>query len=449
MRRVCLLSLSIALIQQLSWASYSYYSTYSSGSTQFYKNGTLTNLTTPYGAGVTSSSSNGGSLISNQPVPDGSTNYEAVMTLGIADSGVTYTIYLEATASALLSSPYPQGTFYSVAITPAIVNGNCSANIVVSQVSGSVTTLYTNTIPCHNGMTFHAAATQYGEITLYANTVGSNPVYIGAVPYTKSFTGLAGFGISGAPSGSTSDYIANLQIGPIDRTPPNPVSGANAYVQSNRVDIHAAGTTDDANGIGVGPYFLYRNGQLLAYNSTPDFTDTTVQRATAYSYVLYAMDWHYNLSSPYSLNVTTLPANAVEPRETGIRPTGTYWGGMGEQIDTLFGNLNYTFPLVSAQGRGWTVPLQLSYNSQNWVQDAGGTDWHFGNDSGFGYGWNLQIGVLRRFSLPGSGATDHYEFRDASGAVYRLNQNSNGIWSSLESVYVWYDSNANVLHFPN
>ena len=85
----------------------------------------------------------------------------------------------------------------------------------------------------------------------------------------------------------------------------------------------------------------------------------------------------------------------------------------------------------------------------HWVQDAGGDNWHFGNDSGFGYGWNLQIGVLRRYSLPSSGATDHYEFRDTSGAVYRLTQNNNGVWSSQESVYVWYDSNANILHFPN
>ena len=42
---------------------------------------------------------------------------------------------------------------------------------------------------------------------------------------------------------------------------------------------------------------------------------------------------------------------------------------------------------------------------------------------------------------------DHYQFIDSTGAEYRLNQNNSGVWSSSESLYVWYDSNANILHF--
>jgi hypothetical protein len=87
-----------------------------------------------------------------------------------------------------------------------------------------------------------------------------------------------------------------------------------------------------------------------------------------------ATDFHYNFGPGINITVTTLASGAVEPRQTGLRPTGTYWGGSGEQIDTLFGNLHYSFPFVAAQGRGWTVPLALSYNSQNWVQDASGTN---------------------------------------------------------------------------
>jgi hypothetical protein len=41
----------------------------------------------------------------------------------------------------------------------------------------------------------------------------------------------------------------------------------------------------------------------------------------------------------------------VDPRQVGMRSTGSYWGGAGEQINTLTGNLNYTVPLLSPQGR--------------------------------------------------------------------------------------------------
>ena len=43
----------------------------------------------------------------------------------------------------------------------------------------------------------------------------------------------------------------------------------------------------------------------------------------------------------------------------------------------------------------------------------------------------------------------YYEFSDGSGAVYRLDQNNNGVWTSKESVYVTYDSNAQRLYFNN
>jgi hypothetical protein len=53
-----------------------------------------------------------------------------------------------------------------------------------------------------------------------------------------------------------------------------------------------------------------------------------------------------------------------------VRPDGAYWGAMGEQIDTLSGNLNYTLPLLNPVARGgMSVPFALSYNSQNWRRD--------------------------------------------------------------------------------
>lgn len=456
-----LVLLLLAVFQYPCSAAYTYYQTYNGTTSGFTQNGSLTNVSTPYGPGVTSSASTGGSLISSVAVPDGSVNYEAVMTLGIAHSGVTYTVYMEASPNTLGSSSSATGSFWWLALTPTIAaNGSCSANLTyMEQAHGTTTWESSMVIPCRNGMTLHVATATYGSLVVYGDNTPYGVMLIHRFYYMSGGAtqsdgtplnpvGTAGFGIGGAPAGSTTDYIANLRVGSLDRVDPNPVTGATAYVQSNRVDIHANGTTDDANGIGMGWYYIVRNGQTLFESPTPDFADTTVQPGTQYQYTIFPDDWHYNPGPPVVMYVTTLPSGAVEARETGIRPTGTYWGGTGEQVDVLFGNLNYSLPLIAAQGRGWTVPLTLSYNSQNWVQDASGYNWQFGNDNGFGYGWNLQVGVIRKYSLADWSA-DYYEFRDSSGAVYRLNQNNNGIWTSSESLYVWFDSNANVLHFAN
>src|SRR5439155_6414531 len=119
-----------------------------------------------------------------------------------------------------------------------------------------------------------------------------------------------------------------------------------------------------------------------------------------------AFDLHYNASAPTTVSALTPPNPAVDtppitgasrpmsnpPARIGVHPTGTYWGTGGEQIDMLSGNLNFTLPLLKAQGRGdWSVNLALNYNSQIWRQDTGGT-WNLGMDVGYGFGWRLIAG---------------------------------------------------------
>jgi RHS repeat-associated protein len=91
------------------------------------------------------------------------------------------------------------------------------------------------------------------------------------------------------------------------------------------------------------------------------------------------------------------------------------------------------------------VGFNLAYNSQNWRQDSGGI-WGLGRDVGYGYGWKLTAGSLIPFVIPGSGV-DHYLFVDSSGAEYRLTQNTGGVWTSKESVYVSYNANSARLYF--
>jgi hypothetical protein len=165
--------------------------------------------------------------------------------------------------------------------------------------------------------------------------------------------------------------------------------------------------------------------------------------------VIYPVDFHGNNGPQAVLNVFTPPAGSIDPHRAGVERIGSYWGGAGEQIDLVSGNLNYTVPLVTAIGRnGLTATFALSHNSQNW-RSLGGVDRMLAADTGYGFGWQLMLGSL----LPvwGNDSTiQYYLYTDATGAQYRLDQsNGSGVWSSLNSVYVWYDSNTNRLYFPN
>ena len=65
-------------------------------------------------------------------------------------------------------------------------------------------------------------------------------------------------------------------------------------------------------------------------------------------------------------------------------------------------------PLVKAMGHGgWSVGFNLTYNSQNWRQDPGGT-WQLGEDVGYGYGWKLLAGSLLPLMAPLGFGGAHY-----------------------------------------
>ena len=82
-----------------------------------------------------------------------------------------------------------------------------------------------------------------------------------------------------------------------------------------------------------------------------------------------------------------------------------------------------------------------------WRQDSGGV-WLLGEDVGLGLGWKLQAGSILPMWYNGSQL--YYLYTDSTGAQYVLDQNNgNNVWSSLQGVYVWFDANADVLHFPD
>jgi len=82
-----------------------------------------------------------------------------------------------------------------------------------------------------------------------------------------------------------------------------------------------------------------------------------VSPGTTYTYGFAPVDYHVNSAPGGSITVTTPPAGSVDPRQVGVRPTGTYWGAAGKQIDLRSGNLNFRLPLVK---KPWAAAVPVS-----------------------------------------------------------------------------------------
>jgi hypothetical protein len=390
--------------------------------------------------GLTSSDPSGGSLISRIPAPDGSSDYEIRSTLSITQSGGVFVHYASASPDAR-TGPAASGTFYSVEVAPALNGGNCSATLTVNQrVAGVITTLGSSIVGCRNGMELR---TKFGNGLMIA--IDGTWLAIPMTPPAPIF-GSPGVGVIGAPSGNA---LTRVQLGPADRVAPGQIDvrSIRTSVSSQKVDMKWQGVVDDPNGAGILFYIVYRNGSyLLLSHGVPEFTDQTVAAGASYTYSIAAIDWHLNQAPAVSFTVAIPSQGSVDPKQLGVRPTGSYWGGLGENIDLRSGNLNFTLPLLEAQARGgWKLPIHLTYNSQNWRWDEAAT-WNLGADVGYGYGWKLLAGSLTPYWRDYY-AFDHYVFTDSTGAEYRLDVNNGGIWTSRNSVYVSYDSNTNRLYF--
>ncbi|HTS46968.1 MAG TPA: RHS repeat-associated core domain-containing protein [Bryobacteraceae bacterium] len=411
-------------------------------------NWSLTGSPSPSNNFYTSSTSNGSSVLFGPGLPSPSNSYEVRTTLTLTASGGHYITYLRASSGSLLAGN--TGTFYAVEVAnPTFSGSTCSATLNIYKDTGhGGSPVSSSGIGCSNGMIIRAVVLNFNVVAVYINNLfwtswgwGDN---------TPITTGQPGVGVSGAPSGNG---ISAIDIGHQDTVAPNPLNaqlvGTSSF--SNRVDIQFPGDVDDPNGTGIAYYQFFRcagancSYDWIAMTTEPEFSDTTVQPGSTYTYEVQAVDYHYNGATVY-VTVTTPPTGSIDPREVGVRPLGSYWGGAGEQLDMRSGNLSYSVPLLKAMGRGgWGVGFNLSYNSQNWRQDPGGT-WQLGRDIGYGYGWKMQAGSLTPVYY-GYLYLDHYLFIDSTGAEYRLTVNTNGVWSSKEGIYVYYDSNAGKLHF--
>ena len=412
-------------------------------STAWYENGTITTGS----GGLTSPSSSGGSVISKAAVPDGTSQYEVKATLTLnapTQTGEAYALYLRGTSNGL-SGPSASGTYYAFELqSPTFSGSACNASWTLYRtVNGSVGTLGTGSYPCNNGMTIRLIYTINSWIICYINNVPLIWTSDGTIG-----SGQPGVGVRNA---AAANGIASVNLGPLDRTPPQPFQAPiTSSAFPTRIDMEWTGVADNPNGIGTGFYDIVRNSVAitLLQPKWSTFSDSDLSAGTTYTYTFYAYDYHLN-SVTTTFTAATPPTGAIDPREVGVRPLGSYWGGAGEQIDMRSGNLNYSVPLLKVQGRGgWGVGFNLSYNSQNWRQDPAGV-WQLGRDIGYGYGWRLQAGSVTPV-FANYWAVDHWLYIDSTGAEYRLDQNNGGIWSSQQGIYVFLDSNVGpTLHFPD
>jgi len=386
----------------------------------------------------------GVSTISKVAVPDSTSEYEVKLVLSGGGSRIAY-LRASADANHYDAGGTGAGTYYAVQFVPC--NGYwCGTTTgtfyIYRRLSDTVTLLASQSVTTALPISLRAIIGS-GKILVYTNGTA-----IISLPETAIASGKPGVGIWVAdedPGG-----ISDVQFGPFDRTAPTPGSSqsVSSAALSNEISFQWQGGADGTNGTGLLYYQIFRNSSLLATVSTPEFVDTTVAANTTYTYQVKLQDYHGNTASMSSFQAATPVSGAHDPRSVGLRGSGSYWGGGGEQIDMRTGNLNFTIPLLHAQTRnGGGATFALNYNSQNWRYDASGT-WKLGRDVGFGYGWKLLAGSITPY-WSSYFTLNHFVFTDAAGTEYRMEVNSSGIWRSKESSYVWYNANTQKLYFAN
>jgi len=246
--------------------------------------------------GVTSASASGAILLSRIAVPDGSSDSEVRASLNLKASGGVYTIYLHASPDALAGSA-ASGSYYAVEVeNPTFSDNGCTATLSISKRSSeTVTSLHSEQISCHDGMTLRAIAAADGHVGVWLDY--SNLTKIDDAEVTG---GVAGIGVRSAPAINS---LGGVDLGALDRLAPGPLSPADIQVKAsaNSIELDWPRITDDPDGTGVGGYTISRDGKFIANVSraNPSFIDSKVQPGAVYTYEIAAYDMHLNRTSTF------------------------------------------------------------------------------------------------------------------------------------------------------
>ncbi|HEY3444428.1 MAG TPA: RHS repeat-associated core domain-containing protein [Paludibaculum sp.] len=396
---------------------------------------------------LTSSDAAGGTAMS-LPQPS-AYFYEIFAQVRLLQSGGRYTILARASADARYGT-VTAGSFYAVDFSNVVMSGTSGTATmkIVKRVGGVLTQVAQLSVGVKDWMNVRVLVRPGGsQGFLFSVSLDDRHTYYGEGDAALT-SGKPGLGVAGA---AAVNGFENVWLYNYESAAPTPVLAADiaSSVSSTAVDLQWKGSFDGADGSGTWQYDVYRNNQYVRSTRYATFTDNTLSPSTPYQYFIVAMDFHLNQVVGSTIVITTPGAGSFDAHRNGVEPNGTYWGGGSENIDVQSGNLNYTLPLLKAVGRGQTsVQLALSYNSQNWRKDATGTPsyWKLGRDIGYGFGWRLQAGSMTAY-FSDWWTVHHWVYTDATGAEYRLDQQSGGLFTSKEGIYVTFDANVGKLRF--
>ena len=129
--------------------------------------------------------------------------------------------------------------------------------------------------------------------------------------------GQPGIGVYGAPSGNA---ISQVQLGTIYRTAPNAVASQALAVSAfpRHIDLQWKPASTASASIGFAGYWIYRDGLYFRRTTATTFSDETVSPGENHTYVVNAVDQHYNFSAAASVTVTVPPFATL----TGTPPPG-------------------------------------------------------------------------------------------------------------------------------
>jgi hypothetical protein len=215
-----------------------------------------------------------GSLVYKQNPPGGFSNYEVRAKLNLPSGGGSYVLYLRASDDARLTTSGGSGTFlaFEVVVEPNLVNGGCVASVKGwRRAANALSQMTTNPIPCYSGMEVRAVAMAGSQVVFFVDGV-----YYGYWADYVVMSGRPGIGGFGMGAGNS---ISRVDLGPIDSIAPSavPISSVATAVFANRVEFQWPGVADDANGIGIWGYNLFRNGSYIGVRQSPEMVDESAQ----------------------------------------------------------------------------------------------------------------------------------------------------------------------------
>ncbi len=377
--------------------------------------------------GLTFNYGSGAAFLSNITPPGSGNNYDVRLTIRTVSG--TASVYVRAAAEF--------SSYYEVKLEGGTLQ-------FWKVVNNSFTLLASLGVVPHEGMFIRVVARD-NLFLVSTDTLLRLVIFDNDLP-----AGQPGFG------GTGEVVLSQVDLGPLDTAPPSPVARATIRTSSapSCLDLAWQPPPDDPNGSGVQRYHVWRGTTpndliQIAVTYSAGMADCGVSPGTSYTYRLEAIDYHNNPSPPTDFPVATPDAAQIDPRRIGVHALGAHWGEApsgSERIDMRSRNLNYSLPLVRAMARnGWGVTFGLSYNSQNWRQDAGGV-WNLGYDIGYGYGWRVLAGAVTPYWEFWNGIR-YYIYTDSTGTEYRLDQNNGNVWTTREGLYVSFDANSNTLYF--